>query len=196
MQWIQNYYAVADNIFLTALCAAIPMFFLFWALAVKRMKGYLATFWTLVLTFLVAVVVYRMPLAAALSATAYGAFFGIFPLCWLVFNAVLLYNLIMKSGNFEIIKWSIASISNDRRIQALLIGFCFSAFLEGTTAQGAPVAIAAAMMIGLGFPVMTAAIVCLIGCCLAPTLVYCFTFFGKFNSPFKHLINEPRCHRG
>jgi len=163
MQWIQNYYAVADNIFLTALCAALPMFFLFWALAIKKMKGYLATFWALVLTFLVAVIVYRMPITAALSATAYGAMSGVFPLCWLVFNAVLLYNLIIKSGKFEIIKSSIASISNDRRIQALLIGFCFSAFLEGTTAQGAPVAIAAAMMIGLGFPVLPAAIVCLVG---------------------------------
>jgi lactate permease len=88
---------------------------------------------------------------------------GIFPLCWLVFNAVLLYNLILKSGNFEIIKASIASISNDRRVQAVLIGFCFSAFLEGTTAQGAPVAIAAAMLIGLGFPVLPAAVVCLVG---------------------------------
>ena len=163
MQWIQNYYAVAGNIYLTAFCAAIPMFFLFWALAIKRMKGYTATFLALVITFIAAILVYRMPFTAALSAAAFGAMNGIFPLCWLVFNAVLLYNLIMKSGNFEIIKTSIASVSNDRRIQALLIGFCFSAFLEGTTAQGAPVAIAAAMMIGLGFPVMTAAIVCLIG---------------------------------
>jgi len=163
MQWTQNYFAVADNIFLTGLCAAIPMFFLFWALAVKKMKGYLATFLALVLTFLVAIIVYRMPVTAALSATGYGAMNGIFPLCWLVFNAVFLYNLIIKSGNFEIIKSSISSISNDRRIQAILIGFCFSAFLEGTTAQGAPVAIAAAMMIGLGFPVVPAAIVCLVG---------------------------------
>jgi lactate permease len=163
MQWTQNYFAVMNNIFLTALCAAIPMFFLFWALAVIKMKGYLATFFTLVITFLVAIVVYHMPVMTALSAAAYGAMNGIFPLCWLVFNAVFLYNLIIKSGNFEIIKSSIASISNDRRIQALLIGFCFSAFLEGTTAQGAPVAIAAAMLIGLGFPILPAAIVCLVG---------------------------------
>ncbi|GHS99147.1 lactate permease [Synergistales bacterium] len=163
MQWLQNYYAVGDNIFLTALCAAIPMFFLFWALAIKKMKGYLATFLALVVTLLVAVVVYRMPVTVALSAAGYGAMNGVFPLCWLVFNAVLLYNIIMKSGKFEIIKASIATVSNDRRIQAILIGFCFSAFLEGTTAQGAPVAIAAAMMIGLGFPVVPAAIVCLVG---------------------------------
>jgi len=163
MQWIQNYYAVGNSVFLTALCAVLPILFLFWALAIKKMKGYLAIFLAWFLTILVAIFAYKMPVSTTLSAAAYGAMNGIFPLCWLVFNAVFLYNLIIKSGNFEIIKSSIASISNDRRIQAILIGFCFSAFLEGTTAQGAPVAIAAAMLIGLGFPVLPAAVVCLVG---------------------------------
>ena len=143
MQWIQNYYAVGNNVFLTALSAALPILFLFWALAIQKMKGYLAIFFAWLLTILVAIIAFRMPVVTALSAAGYGAMNGIFPLCWLVFNAVFLYNLIIKSGNFEIIKSSIASISNDRRIQAILIGFSFSAFLEGTTAQGAPVAIAA-----------------------------------------------------
>lgn len=163
MQWIQNYYAVGNNVFLTALCAALPILFLFWALAIKKMKGYMAIFLAWLLTIFVAILAYKMPVGTTLSAAGYGAMNGIFPLCWLVFNAVFLYNLIIKSGNFDIIKSSIASISNDRRIQAILIGFCFSAFLEGTTAQGAPVAIAAAMLIGLGFPVLPAAVVCLIG---------------------------------
>ena len=163
MQWIQNYTAVGHNVFLTALCAVLPILFLFWALAILKLKGYLAIFFAWLITILVAVVAYGMPAGTALSAAAFGAMNGIFPLCWLVFNAVFLYNLIIKSGNFEIIKSSIASISDDRRIQAILIGFCFSAFLEGTTAQGAPVAIAAAMLIGLGFPVLPAAIVCLVG---------------------------------
>ena len=163
MQWTQNYYAVGNNVFLTALCAGIPILFLFWALAIKKMKGYLAIFFAWLVTILVAIIVYRMPVGTVLSAAGFGAMNGLFPLCWLVFNAVFLYNLIIKSGNFEIIKSSIASISNDRRIQAILIGFCFSAFLEGTTAQGAPVAIAAAMLIGLGFPVLPAAVVCLVG---------------------------------
>jgi lactate permease len=163
MQWNQDYFAVNGNVFLTAICAAIPMFFLFWALAIHKMKGHLATFLALVLTMLVAIFVYKMPITTTLAATAFGAANGILPLCWLIFNAVLLYNLIIKSGNFEIIKASIASVSNDRRIQVILIGFIFSAFLEGTTAQGAPVAIAAAMLIGLGFPVLPAAIICLIG---------------------------------
>lgn len=163
MLWHQDYFAVNGSVFLTALCAAIPMFFLFWALAIKRMKGHIATFLTLVLTMLVAMIVFKMPIVTTLSATAFGAANGLLPLCWLIFFAVFLYNLIIKSGNFEIIKSSIATVSNDRRIQAILIGFCFSAFLEGTTAQGAPVAIAAAMLIGLGFPVLPAAIICLVG---------------------------------
>ena len=163
MQWIQNYYAIGNNVFLTALCAVLPILFLFWALAIKKMKGYLAVFFAWLITVLVSILVYRMPVGTAFSAAAYGAMNVIFPLCWLVFNAVFLYNLIIKSGNFEIIKASIAAISNDRRIQAILIGFSFSAFLEGTTAQGAPVAIAAAMLIGLGFPVLPAAVICLIG---------------------------------
>ena len=163
MQWFQDYYAVNNNIFLTALCAVLPILFLFWALAIRKMKGYIAIFFTWLITILVAIFAYCMPVLTTLSAAAYGAMNGIFPLCWLVFNAVFLYNLIVKSGKFEIIKSSIATISNDRRVQAILIGFCFSAFLEGTTAQGAPVAIAAAMLIGLGFPVLPAAIVCLVG---------------------------------
>jgi lactate permease len=162
-QWTQNYYAVGNNVFLTAIFAALPIFFLFWALAIKKMKGYLAIFIAWLLTILIAIIIYRMPVGTTLSTAGYGAMHGVFPICWLVFNEVLFYNLVTKSGNFEIINFSIASISNDRRIQAILIGFCFSAFLEGTTAQGASVAIAAAMMISLGFPVLPAAVVCLIG---------------------------------
>jgi lactate permease len=162
MQWIQNYYAVGNNLFLTALCALVPVLFLFWALAIQKMKGYLAIFFAWLLMILTATFAFRIPLSITLSAAGYGAMNGL-PLCLLIFNTVLLYNLIIKSGNFEIIKFSISSVSNDHRIQAILIGFCFSAFLEGTAAQGAPVAIAAAMLIGLGFPVLPAAIICLLG---------------------------------
>jgi len=162
MWWIQNYYAVGNSLFLTALCAAIPILFLFWALAFKKMKGYLAVFYAWLLAILVALAAFRIPVGITMSAAGFGAMNGV-PLCWLIFNAVLLYNLIIKSGNFEIIKSSIASISNDHRVQAILIGFCFSAFLEGSSAQGAPVAIAAAMLIGLGFPVLPAAVISLVG---------------------------------
>jgi len=161
--WIQNYFAVGNNVFLTALCAVLPFIFLFWALAIKKMKGHVAILIAWLLTILVALIVYRMPFATAMSAAGFGAIQGVFILCWLVINSVFLCNLIRKSGNFDVITASIASISNDRRIQAILIGFCFSAFLEGTTGVAAPVAIGATMMIGLGFPAFTAVIVCLVG---------------------------------
>ena len=162
MRWIQNYYAVGNSLFLTALCAALPILFLFWALGIQKMKGYTAIFLTWLLMILAAILAFRIPSGITLSAAGYGAMNAL-PLCLLIFSTVLLYNLIIRSGNFEIIKFSIASVSNDRRIQAVLIGFCFSAFLEGTAAQGAPVAIAAAMLISLGFPVLPATVICLVG---------------------------------
>lgn len=160
--WQQNYSILGNNIFLTAIVAAIPIYFLFWALAIKKMKGYLAAVGTMVVAILIAILLYQMPVASALSATFLGIANGLFPLCWIVIGAVFLFNLVIESGQFEVIKSSISSISPDRRIQALLIAFCFSAFLEGVSGQGAPVAVAAAMLIGLGFKPMTAALVCLI----------------------------------
>ncbi len=160
--WQHNYSILGDNIFLTAIVAAIPIFFLFWALAIKRMKGYLAGVFTLLVAIIVAIVVYRMPVGAAISSAFLGIVNGLFPLGWIVISAVFLFNLVVESGKFEVIKSSISSISPDRRLQALLIAFCFSAFLEAVSGQGAPVAVAAAMLIGLGFKPMTAALVCLI----------------------------------
>jgi lactate permease len=162
MQWFQNYSAVGNNLGLTALIVAIPIFFLFWALAVKRMKGYLAGIITLLLAFIISIIVYKMPISVALSATILGILNGLFPIGWIVLTAVFLYNLIVESGKFEVIKESISYLSNDRRLQALLIAFCFSAFMEGASGQGAPVAIAAAMLIGLGFPPLPAAVICLV----------------------------------
>ena len=183
---VQNYFAVGDNVFLTAVFAMLPILFLFWALLIKKMKAYKGIFFAWILTLLTAIFIFRMPPLTAVSAAAYGALQGIFPLCWLVFNAVFLYNLIVKSGKFEVIKYSIASISNDRRVQAILIGFCFSAFLEGSTAFGAPVAISAAMLTGLGFPAMKAVVICLVGNTFPvpfgpiglPTMITVSTAFG------------------
>lgn len=160
--WIHNYAPVMDSIVLSAVFAAMPVFFLLWALAVKRMKGYKAGLGTLGVALLVAVLVYGMPVTTALSATALGIVNGLFPIGYIIFTSLFLYNLIVASGQFEVIKESIAYISGDRRMQALLIAFAFSAFLEGAAGQGAPVAIAAAILIGLGFPPMMAAIVCLV----------------------------------
>ncbi len=162
MPWNQNYAALNGSLLLTALVVAIPIFFLFWALAVKRMKGHVAGILTLLLTILISVVVYRMPVTAALSASALGMVTGLFPIGWIILTAVFLFNLTVESGQFEVIKSSISSLSPDRRIQALLIAFSFSAFMEGVAGQGAPVAVAAAMLIGLGFPPLPAAVICLV----------------------------------
>ena len=162
MQWLHNYAALGGSLGLTALVVAIPIFYLFWALAVKRMKGYLAGLSTLLLTIVIVVITYRMPVTAALSSAALGMVTGLFPIGWIILTAVFLYNLTVESGQFEIIKSSISYLSTDRRLQALLIAFCFSAFMEGVSGQGAPVAVAAAMLIGLGFPPLPAAVICLV----------------------------------
>lgn len=162
MPWTQNYSALGNSLGLTALAVSIPIFFLFWALAVKGMKGYVAGLIALLITLVDVVLVYKMPVSIALSATAYGMLYGLWPIAWIVLTAVYLYNLTVESGQFEIIKSSIASISNDRRIQALLVAFCFGAFLEGAAGFGAPVAITGALLIGLGFEPLKAAGLCLI----------------------------------
>jgi len=162
MPWSQNYAALNNSIGLTALAVSIPILFLFWALAINRMKGYIAGVMTLALTLIDVVLVFKMPVGIALSASLLGIVNGLFPIAWIVIAAVFLYNLTVESGQFEIIKSSIASISDDRRIQALLVAFSFGAFLEGAAGFGAPVAISGAILIGLGFEPLYAAGLCLI----------------------------------
>ncbi|AGA69785.1 L-lactate transport [Desulfitobacterium dichloroeliminans LMG P-21439] len=162
MPWTQDYAALGGSLGLTALAVSIPIVFLFWALAVKGMKGYLAGLLALAITIVDVIIVYKMPVTLALSATAYGMLYGLWPIAWIVITAVYLYNLTVESGQFEVIKSSIASISNDRRLQALIVAFCFGAFLEGAAGFGAPVAITGALLIGLGFDPIKAAGLCLI----------------------------------
>ncbi|MDR3562086.1 MAG: lactate permease LctP family transporter [Negativicutes bacterium] len=163
MQWLHNYAAFGGSLGLTAIAVSVPIFYLFWALAVKRMKGHLAGISTLLLTIAIVVFAYGMPVSVAISAAVLGMLNGLFPIGWIILTAVFLYNLTVESGQFEIIKSSISSLSTDRRLQALLVAFCFSAFMEGVAGQGAPVAVAAAMLIGLGFPALPAAVICLVG---------------------------------
>ncbi len=161
MNWTQ----VIDpfgNMALSALTAILPILFIFWALIIKKMKGYQASLMAVLLATLIAIFVYGMPVKLALLSTANGALYGLFPICWIVITAVFLFNISVKSGQFEIIKHFMASITSDRRLQALLIAFSFGAFLEGTAGFGAPVAITAAMLVGLGFNPLYAAGICLI----------------------------------
>ncbi len=162
MAWTQNYAALGNSIGLTAFAVSVPIFYLFWALAIKRMKGHIAGSTTLLLTIIVVVLVYKMPLGLALSAGVLGILNGLFPIAWIIVTAVFLYNLTVEAGQFEIIKSSIASLSGDRRLQALLIAFSFGAFLEGAAGFGTPVAITGAILIGLGFAPLYAAGICLI----------------------------------
>jgi len=162
MPWTQNYAALGNSVGLTAFAVSLPVFYLFWALAIKRMKGHIAGSTTLLLTIIDVVLVYKMPLGSAISASVLGILNGIFPIAWIVVTAVFLYNLTVEAGQFEIIKSSIASLSNDRRIQALLIAFSFGAFLEGAAGFGTPVAISGAILIGLGFEPLYAAGLCLV----------------------------------
>ncbi len=151
-----------NNIALSALVAVLPILFIFWALIIKKMKGYQACLLALAIAILIATMVYRMPVKLALLSTAHGALYGLFPICWIVITAVFLFNITVKSGQFEVIKHFMASITSDRRLQALLIAFSFGSFLEGTAGFGAPVAITAAMLVGLGFNPLYAAGICLI----------------------------------
>lgn len=161
MKWTQ----VIDPLNSSALSvfiACIPILFIFWALIVKHMKGHTASLIAVGLANIIAIFVYGMPAKLAFLSTANGAFYGLFPIAWIVITAVFLFNITVKSGQFEVIKHYMASITSDRRLQALLIGFSFGAFLEGTAGFGAPVAITAAMLVGLGFNPLYAAGICLI----------------------------------
>jgi lactate permease len=150
------------SLYLSAIFAAVPIFFLFWALAIKRMKGHWAASIAVTLSIIVAIGFYKMPVVLAFMSLISGSLFGLFPVCWIVISALFIYNMSVKTGQFEVIKNSLASISDDRRMQALLIAFSFGAFIEGAAGFGTPVAITAAMLAGLGFNPLYAAGLCLL----------------------------------
>lgn len=162
MHWLQVYAPVGNSLSMSALVAAIPILLYLILLAVARMKGHTAGIITLIVATLIAVTVYGMPVGAAVSADFLGAATGIWPIGLIIVTAVFLYKITVKSGHFDIVRDSISSLSSDRRIQMLLIAFSFGAFLEGVAGFGAPVAIAGAVLAGLGFDPLYAAGLCLI----------------------------------
>lgn len=151
-----------NNVAISALVAAIPIVTLCVILLRRKMAGYLASLLTLVLALIVAVFAFDMPVYLASLSALFGSLQGLFPIGWIVLNAVFLYNISVRSGSFAIVRDTIESITVDRRLQALLIAFCFGAFLEGSAGFGAPVAITAGMLVGLGFDALYAAGICLI----------------------------------
>lgn len=162
MQAWHQIYDPFGNLWLSAGVAAIPIVFFFVALAVLRMKGHIAGTVTLVLALAVAVFAYRMPVDMALASAGYGFFYGLWPIAWIIVTAVFLYKVTVKTGQFDIIRASVVSLTEDQRLQMLLVGFSFGAFLEGAAGFGAPVAITAALLVGLGFNPLYAAGLCLI----------------------------------
>ncbi len=170
----QVYTPVADSLLLSTLVSAIPIVVLFVLLAVLRVAAQWASLASLATAFVIAVAVYGMPTGLALNSTLAGIAFGLFPIVWIVINAIWIYNLVVDTGNFDTVRDSLASLSNDRRIQVVLIAFVFGALLEATAGFGTPVAITAAIMAGLGFEAVYAAALAL----LANTAPVAFGGFG------------------
>jgi lactate permease len=162
MQTWQQFYTPLGSLGFSAIAAVIPIVFFFVALAVFRLKGHVAGTITMLLSVVMAIFAFHMPADMAIASAIYGFGYGIWPIAWIIIAAVFLYKLTVKSGQFEIIRSSVLTITDDQRLQVLLIAFCFGAFLEGAAGFGAPVAITAALLVGLGFNPLYAAGLCLI----------------------------------
>src|SRR5213595_759011 len=150
MAWTQVYDPLHNWIFST-LVAALPILVLFGLLAGLRLKPHWCVIAGAGTAVVGAVLVFGMPFRLAGMSCVYGVGFGIVKIAWIVLAAVYLYDISVHTGQFEVMKESVAGITADRRLQALLVAFCFGAFIEGAAGFGAPVAIAGAFMIGLGF---------------------------------------------
>jgi lactate permease len=153
---------IAGSLVISALCAALPLVLLFVLLGVFKVKAPKAAAASLALSLLLAVVGWQMPVNQALSATAAGIFYGLFPILWILVNALWIYRLTVATPWFEVLGRTIRSISNDLRILSILIAFCFGALLESLAGFGAPVAISAAMLMAAGMKPLKSAIVSLL----------------------------------
>jgi len=161
MPWIQSYDPLGAPGWST-LVAALPIGLLLVTLAVFRWRAQWAALAGLVGALVVSVGVFGMPASAAASAALYGACYGFFPIGWIVLCAIFLFDLAVHTGTFDVVKQSVAHLSGDRRVQALLIAFSFGAFIEGASGFGTPVAICAALLAGLGFPAIEAGVLSLL----------------------------------
>src|SRR3989454_5054083 len=159
--WTQNYDPLS-NAWLSTTAAAIPVVLLFYLLAVKKIQAHLAAVYAFIVSILLAAFIFGMPTPMVAGAVAHGLVYAVIRIAWTLLCAVFVYELTVETGHFAIIKDSIGGVTPDRRLQVLLIAFAFGAVLEGAGGGGAPVAIAGAMMVGLGFDPFAAAILCLI----------------------------------
>ena len=180
--WQHNYEPIGGSLGLSALIAAIPIVVLFVMLGVLRKAAWVSALSALVSALVVSLLAYGMPAKLAVIATLYGAAYGVFPIAWIVFASIMLYRLAVDTGKFEVIKDSVGSLTDDRRLQAMFIAFSFGAFIEGAAGFGAPVAVSGAMLAGLGFNPFYAAGICL----LANTAPVAF---GSIGIPVTTLAN-------
>lgn len=162
LQSWQQIYDPMGNIWISSAIAMIPIVFFFLALAIFRLKGSVAGTITVILALLVSLFAYQMPATMAFASLVYGFLYGLWPIAWIIIGAVFLYKISVKTGQFNVIRSSILFITEDQRLQMLLVGFAFGTFLEGAAGFGAPVAITAALLVGLGFKPLYAAGLCLI----------------------------------
>ncbi|HYD85074.1 MAG TPA: L-lactate permease, partial [Opitutus sp.] len=162
MPWPQIYSPVG-GIGASALVAALPVITLLGLLAFFHVRAQIAALAGLIVALAIAIFVYDMPATLAAASATYGAAYGLFPIGWIILNAIFIYQLSVDTGGFAVLQKQIANVSGDRRIQSLLIAFSFGAFIEGAAGFGTPVAITGALLIGLGFKPLEAAKLALIG---------------------------------
>ena len=153
---------VGDSLFVSSLFAIVPLATLFILLGGLKMKSHWAGLLSLLASILVAVIVYSMPVGQALDAGLEGMAFGLFPIMWIVWNAIWIFNMTEESGHFAVLRRSFGSVSDDQRIQAVIIAFSFGALLEALAGFGTPVAITATMLVAFGFKPVKAASVALV----------------------------------
>jgi lactate permease len=154
--------AVGGSLFLTALVAMLPLLTLFVVLGAMKLPAWKAALASLAVSLIVAVVAYSMPVGQALMVGLEGSAFGFFPILWIVINAIWVYNMTVVTGHFDVLRRSFAKVSDDQRIQAVIIAFCFGGLLEALAGFGTPVAITSVMLIALGLKPIKAAVVALV----------------------------------
>jgi lactate permease len=160
--YVQELEPVADSLGLSALVAALPLLIVLVLLGGVRMKAHLAGLTGLLAAVLVAWLAYGMPLDQTVSSAVQGAVFGLFPILWIVVNALWVYRMTVRTRHFDILRRSFGRLSDDPRVQALVVAFCFGALLEALAGFGAPVAICSVMLVALGFDPVRAAVVSLV----------------------------------
>ena len=160
--WSQSYTLFGRGLAFSSIIACLPILILLFLLGVRRKPAWIAALSALAVALVVALFAYHLPPTLTVSAATYGAAFGLFPISWIVFWAITLYRVTVETGKFEIIKSSMGNLTSDARLQALLIAFAFGAFVEGAAGFGTPVAVAAAMLVGLGFSPFYASALCLV----------------------------------